>query len=113
MTNRKILTGTSGLAVMFASLAGVAGTAQARAADDQAQAAAADSASDGEILVTARHREEKLQDVPVAVIALSGNALAERAISTVSDLTKTTPGLNVTASARGASTPFIVLRGHG
>jgi iron complex outermembrane receptor protein len=48
-----------------------------------------------EVVVTARRTEEKLQDVPVAVAALSGDALVEQRISSQSDLQFATPGLIV------------------
>jgi iron complex outermembrane recepter protein len=47
------------------------------------------------IVVTARRTEEKLQDVPVAVTALSGAALAEIGVTSQTDLQFATPGLTV------------------
>jgi iron complex outermembrane receptor protein len=47
------------------------------------------------IVVTARRTEEKLQDVPVAVTALSGDALAELGVTSQTDLQFATPGLTV------------------
>jgi iron complex outermembrane recepter protein len=47
------------------------------------------------IVVTARRTEEKLQDVPVAVTALSADALAEQHITSQTDLQFATPGLTV------------------
>ncbi|QUT06872.1 TonB-dependent receptor [Sphingobium phenoxybenzoativorans] len=45
--------------------------------------------------MTARRSDERLQDVPVAVTAFGSEALAERRISTESDLQIATPGLTV------------------
>src|SRR3546814_8836372 len=45
----------------------------------------------GEIVVTARRREERLQDVPVSVTAFSSEALQRSNISTAADLTSITP----------------------
>lgn len=67
---------------------------------------------DGDIVVTARRREERLQDVPVSISAISGEGLKERAIVDVASLAKISPGMNITASSRGSSTPFIILRGQ-
>jgi len=54
------------------------------------------SASDeGDIVVTARRRNERLQEVPLSVTAYSGEALKERGIENVSDLASTTPGLRI------------------
>lgn len=52
----------------------------------------------GDIIVTAQRRSESLQRTPVAVSVLSGAALAQRAITTESDLQVATPGLTVRAS---------------
>jgi iron complex outermembrane receptor protein len=64
-------------------------TAQSTPAEPQADATLS------EIIVTARRSDEKLQDVPVAVTAFGSKALAERRISTESDLQIATPGLTV------------------
>lgn len=53
------------------------------------------SSAEGEITVTARRSDERLQDVPVAVAAFGEAALAERRISTEADLQIATPGLTV------------------
>jgi iron complex outermembrane receptor protein len=50
------------------------------------------------IIVTAQRREESLQKTPVAVSVIGGEALAERAITSETDLQTTTPGLIVRAS---------------
>lgn len=55
-------------------------------------------ADTGDIIVTAQRRSESLQRTPVAVSVLSGAALAQRAITTESDLQVATPGLTVRAS---------------
>lgn len=49
-----------------------------------------------EIIVTAQKREQNLQDIPVAVTALSGDALTERNVTTVSDLPRLAPSLTIT-----------------
>lgn len=46
----------------------------------------------GDIVVTATRREAKLQDVPVAVTAITGDALASADVSTVRSLTQVVPG---------------------
>jgi iron complex outermembrane recepter protein len=48
-----------------------------------------------DIVVTARRTEERLQDVPVAVAAFSEKALAERRITSETELQVATPGLTV------------------
>lgn len=49
----------------------------------------------GDIVVTARRTEERLQDVPVAVTAFGADALEERKIGSETDLQIATPGLTV------------------
>lgn len=49
----------------------------------------------GEILVTARRREERLQEVPVSVTALGADSLARQQIATEHDLQRAVPGLVV------------------
>jgi iron complex outermembrane recepter protein len=48
-----------------------------------------------EIVVTAEKREERLLDVPAAVSALSGNALAERHYDSIEDFTGAVPNLAI------------------
>ncbi|HEY9547451.1 MAG TPA: TonB-dependent receptor [Solimonas sp.] len=49
-----------------------------------------------EVIVTARKREEPLQDVPVSVSAFNADQLDARGIQDVRDLTTAVPGLTVT-----------------
>jgi iron complex outermembrane receptor protein len=48
-----------------------------------------------EITVTARRREEKLQDVPVSIIALNTKELADRQIFQVEDIATTIPSVHI------------------
>lgn len=63
-----------------------------------------------DIIVTAQKRSQKLQDVPVAVSAVDGAALASANISNVADLGRLVPSLSVFATSGGVQ-PF--LRGIG
>lgn len=68
-----------------------------------------------EIVVTAERREERLQDAPVAVTALTGPALENQGIATVEDLTAVVPNLNYLSST-GQTTSrqaFVFIRGIG
>ena len=56
---------------------------------------AAEEANASDIIVTARRTNEKLQDVPVAVTAFGSESLAERRITSQTDLQIATPGLTV------------------
>jgi len=77
------------------------------------QAGAATEAGEiGDIVVTARFREEKLQDTPLAITAETGEALAAKNINNVQDMGRIVPNAFITpgAAAVGA-TPAVSLRG--
>jgi iron complex outermembrane recepter protein len=63
------------------------------AAPALAQAADAAEADTGEIIVTARKREELLQDVPIAINVLSAVAIERKSIDSTGDVASQTPGL--------------------
>ncbi|TCM15013.1 iron complex outermembrane receptor protein [Novosphingobium sp. PhB165] len=50
---------------------------------------------EGDIVVTARRRDESLSTVPAAITALSGSDLVERGVRTDSDLQRVAPGLTI------------------
>jgi iron complex outermembrane receptor protein len=64
-----------------------------------------------EIVVTARKREERLQDVPVAATAVTGDLIERRGLASVRDVATLTPGLNVNGDAAGRV--FVSIRGVG
>ena len=64
-----------------------------------------------EIVVTATRREERLQDVPVAVTALTSQALEQRQIVDVQGLQNATPTLNMTTQG-DRSSMALSLRGQ-
>ncbi|WP_163930903.1 TonB-dependent receptor [Paraferrimonas sp. SM1919] len=64
------------------------------------------------ITVTSQKRAQNLQEVPVAVTAVSGDALAEQAIKDIIDLKAYVPALNVQQSQTAAHSNFS-LRGVG
>ena len=70
-------------------------------------------ASDGEIVVTARRRNELLLDVPIAVTAYSGEQLDRQGALDITDIADTTPNvtLEVSRGTNSTLTPFI--RGIG
>ncbi len=65
-----------------------------------------------ELIVTARKREQNLQDVAVGVSLLSGRALAEAQLRNAQDLSTLIPTLNVQASSGPSSSSFNI-RGIG
>lgn len=64
-------------------------------AQDQGATAAADAPNEGDIIVTARRRDETLSTVPAAITALSSDDLVERGVRTDSDLQAVAPGLTI------------------
>jgi outer membrane receptor protein involved in Fe transport len=48
-----------------------------------------------EVIVTAQKREEKLIDVPMSIVALSGDDLQQRQLISVDDLSSAVPGLSM------------------
>ncbi len=66
-----------------------------------------------EVVVTARRRSESLQDVPIAVTALSGDDLALRGASDISEIAQVVPSVTLEASRATNSTLTAFIRGVG
>ncbi|MBP1687227.1 MAG: TonB-dependent receptor [Deltaproteobacteria bacterium] len=64
-----------------------------------------------EITVTAQKREENIQEVPISVTALSGDALAASGATSVTDLQESVPNLWIAPTGSGASGTNIAMRG--
>ena len=60
-----------------------------------AQDEAADEAESGEIIVTARRREENLQDVPIAITAYTADDLAQSGAIDITAISETTPNVTL------------------
>ncbi len=78
----------------------------------QTQASAAD-ASDTDIIVTARRRNEVLLDVPIAVTAYSGEQLDRQGAIDITDIGDTTPNVNLETSRGTNTTLTAFIRGVG
>lgn len=65
-----------------------------------------------EIVVTARRREESLQEVPLAITALSGDELQKLNATKVENLGAIVPSLVITPSNSRRSSPSFALRGQ-
>ena len=104
----------SGVIALAVSLVAIS-PEQAQAAPQQSPADAGQAApaelGAGEIVVTANKREENLNKVGLTITAISGEALAERRITSVQDIAAAIPGLKFADS--GAGTPIYTLRGIG
>ncbi len=98
----------------FAILAALGATAGLPAAAQTSAAPAAEPVATLEtVKITARKREESLQDVPVAVTALTAEQLDKLAIKDLGDLQGQVPNLTIYA-ARGSNTTLTTfIRGVG
>lgn len=65
----------------------------------------------GEIVVTAQKREQSLQDVPIAVTAVTEEALTVNRVTSVNDLTGLAPGLIARENAGSLGSPSFTMRG--
>ena len=116
-----ILCSASGLALLASgsalaqSAASVPDTTPATTPAAPSVSGTAPTASPGEgledIVVTAQRREQRLQDIPIAVTAVTGNTLKADRILTVIDLTGIVPGLYARPNAGGLASPSFALRG--
>lgn len=95
------------------ALAAPAFAAQADGAAGAPAQASANSGSLGDIVVTARRREEKLQDVPLSVTAFSPKTLAADRIQTRTDLANFTPSLMTITGGYPSEFAYFSLRGQG
>ena len=66
-----------------------------------------------EIIVTAQKREQSLQDVPIAISALSGDALRSAVVNDIFDLRAAVPALEVRAVDPPSQGTAFALRGLG
>ncbi len=87
------------------------GIAFAQSADGGKTIAKADSNDNDEIVVTARRREESLQDVPVAVTALGETALRNIQAANLGDLQSSVPNLSLHVG--DAQNAVVYIRGVG
>jgi iron complex outermembrane receptor protein len=94
----------------------LANPAMVQAQDQGGSGSVADvvSAEDGiaDIVVTAQRRKERLQDVPVAVSALSSDFITSNNLRSLQELSAVVPGLVTTSSVNYGSAPLSI-RGIG
>ena len=79
----------------------------------QAGPAADEAGIDGDIVVTARRREERLLDVPIAITAFTGAQLEASGALDVTDLAAVTPNVTLETSRGTNSTLTAFIRGVG
>jgi iron complex outermembrane receptor protein len=73
------------------------------------------SAQEGleEIVVTATRREQNLQEVPISIVAITGEGLEMRGLQNVENLNATVPNLSVMGSGGGTGTSATSFRVRG
>ncbi len=104
------------IAALSAALVAAPTSAQAQVATDAATPTAATQPADGDIVVTARRRSERLQDTPVAVSAFSAETLATRQIQQTQDLERVTPSLQFKPAGQlsgNSASSVVFIRGVG
>ncbi|PTQ09994.1 TonB-dependent receptor [Sphingomonas oleivorans] len=112
--SRKLLLAGSALLGLASPAAALAQQAETETAPAPEQATGADAALIGaEIIVTARRREERLQDVPVAISAFSGTALQNQGAIDITSLQQQTPNLTLQIARGSNSTLIAFIRGIG
>ena len=118
MSNSCVINRFKGVVVLCLFLIGLPGAAlfaQTEPAPTQDQAKAADETpqSSEEIVVTARKREENVQEVPVAVTVVTADKLEEAAAADISELQTQVPNLAVYQGRNQSTTLTAFMRGIG
>ncbi|HKX77314.1 MAG TPA: TonB-dependent receptor [Novosphingobium sp.] len=96
---RATLLGCSALAAVS-----IGGQAHAQATDSEGYGVA-------DIIVTAQKREQSMQDVPVAITAISAESLQVNRVVNLLDLSSQAPNLAIRTTSGGIGTPTYTLRG--
>jgi iron complex outermembrane receptor protein len=111
------LAGGAALGSALLTAISVPAAAQEEGASAQEEEARDASAEQGNaIVVTARRREESLQDTPIAISAFSGETLAARQIQQTQDLERITPSLQFKPAGQlsgNSSAAVVFIRGVG
>ena len=96
------------LLLASAAIGGLASAHATTAAPAAPEAAATEGASVGEVVVTAQRRAEKLQSVPLSIVAIGSEQLKNADVTQVDRLEQIAPGLRI---GRSGSDPRPALRG--
>lgn len=99
--------------VTFAQEPAEPATKPAESSEEATAAAEPKQTVGAEIVVTARKREENLQEVPIAVTAVTGEALEEAATGDIAELQAQIPNLSIYAGRNQSTTLTAFMRGIG
>jgi iron complex outermembrane recepter protein len=86
---------------------------QVRAQEQQPSQSSAEPATLAEVVVTAQKREERLQDVPIAISALSSSELANRGITDLTGIAQSNTSMNFTPYPSSSNVLILYMRGQG
>ena len=105
----------TGLRALLCSAAGlsalaVAGLAHAQASGAAASVPAAAPSQTGEVIVTARQRQESLQKAPMQVTAFTAQTIRNKGIEMPRDFIQATPNVTL-VETQNVGTAFVVIRG--
>lgn len=67
----------------------------------------------GEIIVTAQKQAQNLQNVPIAVTALTGDGLKQAQVRNISDLTNSLPNVQINSFSNSPDSAVFTIRGVG
>jgi iron complex outermembrane receptor protein len=101
---------------LFAGAAAAATIWAGAAAAQTADASSASASSGGtleEIVVTARKRQENLQETPIAISALSAQALEDHRVTTLQKVSELAPNMNVYRTSGSLGSAATYIRGVG
>jgi len=79
-------------------------------AQDAPPANAGEEIGDVDIVVTAQRRDQRLQDVPISMAVIGGEALSDNAISNITELAPRIPNFQITRSPAASA---VTMRGVG
>lgn len=82
------------------------------AASTQSAPSVEGGVSESDIVVTARKREERVQDVPVQIAVATAAQLQERSITSFAELGRTTPSLIIVPSTNSHMSMTLFMRGQ-
>ncbi|MBL8525770.1 MAG: TonB-dependent receptor [Betaproteobacteria bacterium] len=109
----KLKTMSVAIAALFAAAGSISVSAQQAPAAGSTAAKADDSEKLEKITVTARRREESLQDVPVSVTAFTADTLSKNGVPDITAVAQSVPNTTLTASRGTNSTLTAFIRGVG
>jgi len=94
---------------MASAMMASAGAAFAQAPAAAPAATGTDGSTVGEIVITALKRTSTVMDTPLAITAITGNALANQGVTNITDIAQAVPGLTVVDAGPGSRR--VVIRG--